>query len=86
MHDGRVLVMQSQLTAWRSGGTGTHPPHAWIAADRSFETFYYWSHAAFLPRFDGTRATTPTLQLRLPEARTEFHHVNELALHIIRNA
>ena len=86
VHDRRVLIMQSQLIAWRSTGTGAHRPHAWIAADRSFETFYYWSHPAFLSRLDATRAGTPTLQLRLPDTRTEFQHVNELALHVLRNA
>ncbi len=84
--DGRVLIMQSQLSAWRSNGSGAHRPQAWIAADRTFERFFYWSHTAFLPRLDATRARTPTLQLRLPDTYSEFHDISQLALHIIRNA
>ena len=84
--DGRVLVMQSQLQAWRSTGGGAHRPHAWIAASRGLDTFYYWTHADFVGRLDGTRAGTPTVLLRVPDQRTEFGHASELALHIIRNA
>ncbi len=46
--DGTVLVMQSQITAWRNtGGTGMYKPHYWVATNRSFKKFYFWHHADF---------------------------------------
>lgn len=86
VHDGKLLVMQSQLQAWRSVGTGAHRPIAWIAATKSFDRFFFWTHNDFLLRLDTTRAKTPTVPLRLPDKYHEFQHPNELALQIIQNS
>ena len=83
---GKVLLMQSQLQSWRSTGTGAHKPKSWIAVNTEFDRFYYWTHTDFFPRLDATQATTPTVNLRLPDNLLEFRHPNELALQIIRNA
>ena len=83
---GKVMLMRSQLQAWRSTGTGAHKPKSWIAVNTEFDRFYYWTHDAFLPRLDATQAKTKTVYRRLPDNLLEFRQANELALYIIRNA
>jgi hypothetical protein len=84
--NGRTLLMQSQLQAWRSNGTGAHKPVSWAATNREFNRFYYWAHSEFLPRLDGTEATGNTLTLLPPDTKKEFTSVNALALHLLRQA
>lgn len=83
---GGALLMQSQLAAWRTIGTGAYKPQYWVAANRSFNKFYFWSHAEFLPILDRSKAKSNTLTLRPPSSRLEFKHVSELALHVLRQA
>lgn len=85
---GTVLVMKSQLKAWRSNGTGKHKPTSWIVVNKEFDCFYYWAHSDFLARLDATKSTQERARLCLPEKekRTEFLHVSELSLHIIKQA
>lgn len=82
--EGGVLLMQSQLSAWRSSGGGAYKPKIWVAANRSFNEFYFWAHADFLPALDRTKAKGKTITLRPPSSKLAFKHVSELALHILR--
>lgn len=82
--NGRALLMQSQLQAWRSNGNGAHMPAFWVATNRPFDRFYFWSHAEFLPILDKTAATGNTVTLLPPKGQKEFLSVNALALHILR--
>ena len=82
--NGRALLMQSQLQAWRSNGTGAHKPAFWVATNRAFDRFYFWSHAEFLPILDNTAATGNTVTLLPPKSKKEFLNVSALALHILR--
>lgn len=83
---GGALLMQSQLKAWCSVGTGAYKPQYWVAANRSFNKFYFWSHAEFLPILDKSKAKSKTLTLRPPSSRMEFNHASELALHVLRQS
>lgn len=83
--DGTVLLMQSQLSAWKSGGHGTHKPQYWVATNRGFNCFYFWAHSDFLQQLDNTKASANTLRLKAPASRQEFPNVGELALHILRH-
>jgi hypothetical protein len=84
--DGRLLLMQSQLKAWRGAGAGAHKPDFWVATNRAFDKFYFWSHIDFLPILDATSARGKTLTLMPPLSRREFSSANALALHILRVA
>lgn len=83
---GGALLMQRQLSAWRSAGRGAYKPQFWVASNRSFNTFYFWNHEDFLPALDKSKATGKTLTLRPPSTRLSFKSVPELALHILRSA
>jgi hypothetical protein len=82
--NGRLLLMRSQLQAWRGVGAGAHKPAFWVATNRAFDKFYFWSHAEFLPILDKTKATANTVTLLPPKNRREFISVSALALHILR--
>ena len=84
--DGRMLLMKSQLEAWRSNGVGAHKPEYWVAVNREFNVFYFWEQEEFLYRLDNSRANTKTLTLLPPDNRIEFNNVSELALHILKQA
>lgn len=83
---GKAQLMQSQLKAWRSMGHGAYKPQYWVAANRSFDRFYFWSHEEFLPNLDKSKATTKTLSMGSPSSRLEFNNISELALHVLRRA
>lgn len=78
--------MQSQLSAWRSSGRGAYKPKYWVATNRSFNEFYFWSHEEFLPSLDRSGATANTLVLRPPSTKLSFGSVPQLALHVLREA
>ena len=80
----RALLMQSQLQAWRSNGNGSHRPIYWVATNRAFDKFFFWSHGEFLPILDTTTAKAKTVTLLPPQSRNEFSSVNALALHVLR--
>jgi hypothetical protein len=82
--NGRALLMQSQLQAWRSNGNGAHKPAYWVATNRAFDRFFFWSHGEFLPILDRTAATGNTVTLLPPKSHEEFSSVSSLALHILR--
>lgn len=84
--NGRLLLMQSQLKAWRSDGIGAHKPDFWVATNRAFDTFFFWSHAEFLPVLARTAASTNTLTLLPPARRLKFPCAATLALHILRES
>lgn len=81
-----LLVMQSQLIAWRTDGCGAYKPKYWVAANRSFNKFYFWKHEDFLINLDKSVAKTNTLTLRPPTEQKEFLSIPELALHVLREA
>jgi hypothetical protein len=81
--NGRVLLMQSQIRAWRASGTGAYKPHYWVATNRRFDEFFCWPHATF-EGLHSTTAAGATAQLSAPSDRARFHSVAELALHILR--
>ena len=85
-NEGKALLMQSQLAAWRSDGSGAYKPKYWVAANRSFDRFYFWKHEHFLPILDNSKAKTNTLTLYPPQERLEFMSVSQLALHVLREA
>ena len=78
-----VTVNRGQLSAWRTRGAGQHKPTAWVAADETLQTFYYWNHADFLPRLDRTTATSRYPKLRMPDNCIEFSEVRQLALQVL---
>jgi len=59
----RLLLMQSQLRAWRTSGLGQHKPEFWIAASNSFDAFYFWRHEDFVPILDRSRNNQDTVTL-----------------------
>ncbi|HZT60273.1 MAG TPA: hypothetical protein VFA21_16840 [Pyrinomonadaceae bacterium] len=80
-----IPVNPNQLAAWCSLGPGKHKPTAWVAANEKLTTFFYWTHADFLPRLDaGNVSKSPTF--KLPDERIEFPDVRQLALHVLRYA
>lgn len=85
-NEGKALLMQSQLVAWRSTGSGAYKPRCWVAANRSFDRFYFWEHEHFLPILDKSKAKTKTLTLYPPPERVEFLSIPQLALHVLREA
>ncbi len=84
--NGGAMLMQRQLTAWRSSGTGAYKPQYWVAANRLFNRFYFWTHVDFMPILDDSQAKSKTLTLRPPSSRLEFKDVSEVALHVLRQA
>lgn len=86
IHEKHVLLMQSQLRGWKSGGAGTHRPDAWIAATKSFDNFYLWTHEEFLPRLDASGGNGKTVSVRIPQTFRVFQNASQLALQIIRDA
>lgn len=82
--NGRALLMQSQLQAWRSSGNGSHKPIYWVGTNRTFDKFFFWSHGEFLPILDTTAARANTVTLLPPQSRKEFSSVSALALHVLR--
>lgn len=84
--NGGALLMRSQLAAWRSNGVGSYKPKYWVATNRSFNEFYFWSHQEFLSSLDKSTATANTLTLRPPKTKLVFGSVPQLALHILRKA
>lgn len=84
--NGRTLLMQSQLQAWRTNGSGAHKPMFWVAVNREFNHFYFWKHDDFLARLDNTRAAGNTVTLLPPEEREEFTSLSALALYLLRQA
>lgn len=82
----RAMLMQSQLTSWRTTGRGSYKPHFWIAGNREFNRFYFWSHSDFLVRLDPSRARSITATFRIPDQTLEFDHIAKLALHVLREA
>lgn len=85
-NEGKALLMQSQLAAWRTSGSGAYKPEFWVASNRSFDNFYFWKHSDFLPILDQSKARTNTLTLHPPAARIEFASISVLALHLLREA
>ena len=83
---GAALLMQSQILAWRSSGTGAYKPASWVAANREFNEFYIWPHTAFSPSLDRCTAARKTHKLAAPKDRLVFSSIPELALHILRGA
>ena len=83
--NGRALLMQSQIQAWRTNGAGAHKPIFWVAVNREFNRFYFWKHDDFLPRLDNTVATGNATLLP-PNEREEFTSASALALHLLREA
>jgi len=82
--NGRTLLMQSQLQAWRSNGHGSHKPVYWVATNRAFDSFFFWNHREFLPILDASKAKGNTVTLALPRSRVEFPSIAALAIHFLR--
>ncbi len=83
---GNALLMQSQLSSWRSTGTGKYKPKYWFASNRSFTEFYLWTHEEFLPILNNSKALGKTLTLKSPVSKLKFTNIIELAIYIIKNA
>jgi hypothetical protein len=81
---GAALLMQSQICAWRSTGSGSYKPSGWVAANREFTEFYYWPHSAFVSSLDRCAAARKTHTLSAPKDRLAFSSIAELALHVLR--
>lgn len=80
----RMLLMQSQLKAWRTNGHGAHVPEYWIAVNRAFDEFYFWKQADFLQRLDATKAQGKTITVLPPIQKMSFRNAQQLALHILQ--
>jgi len=83
---GRLLLMQSQLKAWRTNGPGKHRPEFWIAASNSFDAFYFWRHEDFVSVLDACRNNQATVTLALPKKHQQFKTINQLALTVLCSA
>ncbi len=81
-----VTLVQGQLVAWRSNGNGSHRPSAWVATNRQFTLFYYWEHIAFAQNLDRSRSQGDYPRIRIPDNRSEFDDLRQLALHVLRVA
>lgn len=79
---GSVLLMKNQLNAWRSSENRSHVPQYWVASNRDFDRFYFWSHDAFVEKLRVCRAKGNP-NIKAPTVRQEFGRVSELAMHII---
>ena len=84
LDQGKALLMQSQIVAWRTRGTGAYKPDYWVAANRELSEFYFWDDAAFLPALDASGATRKTHQLNAPKDRMTFKNAPELVMCILR--
>jgi len=84
LDQGVALLMQSQILAWRSSGPGAYKPQAWVASNREFSEFYYWTHETFLLSLDKCSAARKTHTLVAPRRRLVFSNMPELVLHILR--
>ena len=81
-----ATLMSSQVRAWRSTGSSKYSPDAWVAANRAFDTFYFWPHSDFVRQLDKCTATQPSHKLAAPRDRLSFSSIPELALHVLRVA
>ena len=79
-----VLLMQSQLQAWKSTGAGGHKPDFWVAVSNAFDAFYLWEHADFAPILDRSKSGQKTVSVSLPVRRRAFGTVVELALAVLQ--
>lgn len=83
---GYALLMQGQLQAWRTSGTGGHKPDCWVAVGHSFDAFYLWEHRDFLATMDRSENRQKTVPLSPPASRQAFGTVIELALAVLHRA
>lgn len=83
---GHALLMQSQLSSWRTTGTGKYKPKYWFASNRAFSEFYLWTHEEFLHSLDNSKALGKTLKIKSPVLTLKFKNIVELAIYIIKNA
>ena len=83
---GKVLLMHSQVQAWKSSGHGRHKPDFWVAVSNSFDAFFLWEHADFAPALERSQNRQDTVSLSLPPARRKFGTVIELALAVLERA
>ena len=81
---GRVLLMLSQIQAWHSTGSGSHKPDAWIAANRDFDEFYFWTHQQLLKLLDGVADAKRQREITAPKEKLVFKSPAALALHVLR--
>ncbi len=81
-----VLLMQSQLQAWKSTGTGRHKPEFWVAVSNGFDTFYLWEQTDFALILDRSKSKQKTVSVSLPASRRTFGTVVELALAVLQRA
>jgi hypothetical protein len=83
---GKILLMQSQLLAWKTAGTSNLKPHFWISGNIPFNSFSIWRHEDILPVLDKSKAKSKTVHVAAPQSRKTFNTIPELALNIIRIA
>ena len=81
---GKITIGRNQLKAWCSIGPGRHKPSAWVAANVSLDTFYYWRHDQFLELLDACTSQTEYPKLRLPKSARDFRDIRLLALELLR--
>lgn len=82
----KVLLMQSQLQAWKTSGVGGHKPDFWVAVSNTFDTFYLWEHSDFSTVLEKSRNKQKTVSLSLPSRIRSFSTVIELALAVLQRA
>jgi len=83
--ENRISVRQSQIKAWRTGGTGAYCPRFWVASDRPLKTFLCWEHSALISKLDATKSEQDNVTLSvvsIPRAH-ESKSLAELALYIL---
>lgn len=85
LEDGRVRLMQTQIQAWRSAGTSAYKPKFWVAVNREFTEFYFWTHTDFLPTLDACISKRKAPYINPPNLQT-FASLPELGLHVLREA
>jgi hypothetical protein len=81
-----ATLMSSQIRAWRTAGSSKYSPDAWIAANRSFDKFYFWPHSIFIGQLDKCSATQLSHKLAAPKDKLLFSSLSELSLHVLRVA
>lgn len=84
----KISVRQSQLRAWRKGGTGYYCPKFWVAANREFTQYYCWHHSTLQPRLDRSKSTTDNVSLSVADTPADFKSksISALALYVLTHA
>lgn len=84
----KISVRQSQISAWRSDGTGHYKPTFWVATNREQSEYWCWSHSALVDCLNRTKSKQANVSLSIGRYAA-LHHSRSLpglALHLLTHA